>query len=39
MTHVLVISLQTVPLQSAMHKLDECIILGKGTVWRDITDM
>ena len=35
----LVISLQTLPLQSVMHKLDECFILSKGTVWRGITDI
>ena len=34
--YLIVVSLQTVPLQSLMHKLDECFILGKGTVWRDI---
>ena len=27
------------PLLSIMHKLDECFILGKGTVWRGITDI
>ena len=37
--YVLVISLPTVPLQSIVHELDECFILGKGTVWRGITDI
>ena len=36
---ILVIFLQTVPLQSIMHELDESFILSKGTVWRDMTDI
>ena len=32
MCYALVIPLQTVPLQSIMHKLDECFVLGKDTV-------
>ena len=37
--YVLATSLQTVPLQSIIHKLDEYFTLGKGTVRRGITDM
>ena len=33
------VSLKTVPLQGILHVLDECVILGKGTVWRGITDI
>ena len=36
--YVLVIPLQILPLQSIMHELDECFILGKCTVWRGIAD-
>ena len=36
---VIVIFLMTVSLQNIMHELDECFILGKGTVWRGITDI
>ena len=31
--------LGNVSYQSIMHKLDECFILDKGTVWRGITDI
>ena len=34
---IVIMCLQTVPLQSIMHELDECFMLCKGTVWRGIT--
>ena len=36
---LVILFFQTLPLQSIMHELDVCFILGKSTVWRGITAM